>query len=165
MPPRRHGVGTVAMRGMGRGVDFACFGAPSLLPAHGGHLYAVNQLWQQENLLYNLPHHLTPVDAGYYPFDEYRNPPLFALLLTPLARLPFTAGYAIFTLAVVALAVVGSWLTLRALGWTERRVLAIGIVLVSPCVFLTIWNGQQSTLLLCVLGATLYALRQGRAGL
>jgi len=156
---------TAAMRGVGMGVDFACFRAASLLLAHGGNPYDVNQLWQQENLLYNVPHHLTPADVGYYPFDEYRNPPLFALLLTPLARLPFTAGYVIFTLAVVALAVVGSWLTLRALGWTERRVLATGIVLISPCVFLTIWNGQQSTLLLCVLGATLYALRQGRAGL
>src|SRR2546430_12755103 len=129
---------TAAMRGVGMGVDFACFRAASLLLAHGGNPYDVNQLWQQENLLYNVPHHLAPVDVGYYPFDEYRNPPLFALLLTPLARLPFTAGYVIFTLAVVALAVVGSWLTLRALGWTERRVLATSIVLISPCVFLTV---------------------------
>ena len=43
------------MRGMGMGIDFVCFGAASLLPAHGGHPYAVNQPWQQENLLYNVP--------------------------------------------------------------------------------------------------------------
>jgi hypothetical protein len=37
------------------GVDLACFGAASLLPAHGGNAYDVNQLWQQENLPYSVP--------------------------------------------------------------------------------------------------------------
>lgn len=150
---------------LGIGVDYADFRAASIVLAHGGNPFDMAQLWRQENTLYNVPLHLHPSDAGYYQVDEYRNPTLFAVLLTPLARLPFMQGFFIYSVGVILLTIAGVWLTLRALGWTRWRVPAVGIALVSPCVFLSVWYGQQSTLLLFAFGAALYALRRDRPGL
>lgn len=82
-----------------------------------------------------------------------------------LARLPFLPGYAVYAAAVVALAVAGTWLILSALDWTRHRVVAAAVVVASPCVFLAVRNGQQSTLVLCALGAALLAWRRGHPGL
>jgi len=147
------------------GYDFSCFRAASILLAHGGNPYDAAQLWRQENLLYNLPSHLRGGTLGYYAFDPYNNPLLFAWVLTPLAALPYTEGYAIYTVAVVGCAVAGAWLSLLALGWTRHRTVAISIALIVPGSFLTVWWGQQSTLLFCTFGAALLALRHGRPGL
>lgn len=156
---------SVVAKGRGMGVDYACFRAASLLLARGGNPFDYGQLFQMENRLYNLPLHLHPGALDYYYLDEFRNPILFATLLTPLARLPLQPGFLLYTLGVVTLAVAGVWLTLCAFDWTHRRGEAIAITLVSPCVFLCVWNGQQSTLLLCALGGALYALRRERPGL
>lgn len=156
---------SVLARGFGLGVDYACFRAASLLLAHGGNPFDYGQLFQMENALYNVPHHLHPGSLGYYRLDEYRNPTLFATLLTPLALLAFLPGLLLYSAGVIALAVAAVWLTLRALGWTRWRGEVIAITLVSPCVFLCLWNGQQSTLLLGALAAALYALRRERPGL
>jgi len=51
------------------------------------------------------------------------------------------------------------------LGWTRHRMVAISIALIVPGSFLTMWWGQQSTLLFCAFGAALLALRHGRPGL
>src|SRR2546430_17626150 len=97
MPPSRHGVGTVAMRGIGMGVDFAGFGAASLLPAHGGHPYAVNQLWQQENLLYNVP--ITRcIVRGF----ELRRTGQFGLADTAVGRLAFLSPFVLLRATHVA---------------------------------------------------------------
>ena len=156
---------TVFLHGVGAGVDFACFRAASLLLAHGGNPYDLAQLGRAENALYNAPLHLHPGSPAYYDLDRYYNPPLFASVLTPLTRLPLTAGYAIYATMTLGLAVAGAWLTLLALGWTRRRGVAIAIVVVSPCVFLIVWSGQQSSLLFCALGAALYLLRRERVEL
>ncbi len=150
---------TVFLHGVGTGVDFACFRAAAILFAHGGNPYDLTQLWRAENALYNAPLHVHPGSPAYYDLDRYYNPPLFATALTPFARLPLTVGYAIYAAITLGLAIVGAWLTLLALGWTRRRGIAIAIVVVSPCVFLTVWSGQQSSLLFCALGAALYMLR------
>jgi hypothetical protein len=151
--------------GIGGGVDFACFRAAAVVFSHGGNPYDFGQLWRVENALYNVPGHLQPGAPAYYYLDRYYNPPLFATLLTPLTHLSLAMGDAIYSAFVTVFAAAGAWFMLAALGWTRRRVLAIGIVLVSPSVFLAVWNGQQSTLLLCALGASLYALRHDRPGL
>src|SRR5437016_4599016 len=97
MPPRRHGVGTVTMRGMGRGVDFARFGATSLLPAHGGHPYDVNQPWQQENLPYSVP--ITRcIVRGF----ELRRTGQFGLADTASGRLTFLSPFVLLQAARVA---------------------------------------------------------------
>lgn len=155
----------VFLHGAGAGVDFACFRAASLVMAHGGNPYDFAQLWHVEDSLYNGPTHLRPGSPTYYGLDRYYNPPIFATALTPLARLPFVEGYAIYATIALTLAAAGAWLVLLALGWTRRRLPAVVLTLVCPCVFLTIWNGQQSTLLLFALGAALYALRRGYPGL
>ncbi len=151
--------------GIGGGVDFACFRAAAVVLSHGGNPYDFGQLWRVENALYNVPQHLHPGAPAYYYLDRYYNPPLFATLLTPLTHLPLAAGNAIYGACVTVFVAAGAWFMLAALGWTRRRALAIGLVLVSPSVFLAVWNGQQSTLLLCALGASLYALRCERPGL
>jgi hypothetical protein len=153
---------TVLLHGAGTGVDFACFRAATIMFAHGGNPYDLAQLWRVENALYNAPLHLHPGSAAYYDLDRYYNPPLFATALTPFARLPLTVGYAIYAAITLGLAIVGAWLTLLALGWTRRRGIAIAIVIVSPCVFLIVWSGQQSSLLFFALGAALYMLRRER---
>jgi len=156
----------VLTRGAGTGVDFACFRSAAILFAHGGNPYDAARLWHTQDALYNAPRHLRPGMRDYYYLDRYYNPPLFHAALVPLARLPFAGGYAIYTALVVILAVVGAWLTLRALGWRGRAtVAATGILLVSPGFFLAARNGQQSTLLLCALGAALYAVRRDRPAL
>src|SRR5438105_1764178 len=156
---------TMLSHGAFPGVDFACFRAASLVLAHGGNPYDFAQLWRVENALYNLPHHVRPGTAAYYALDRYYNPPLFATLLSPLARLPYAVGYGIYAAVAGALAALGSWLVVPSLGWTRHRQAAMALTLVSPCVFLTVWNGQQSTLLLAALGLALYALRRGHPGL
>lgn len=156
---------TVLLHGAGTGVDFACFRAAAILFTHGGNPYDAMQLWRTENALYNVPGHLQPGSPTYYYLDRYYNPPFFHALLVPLARLSFAQGYAIYSALVVALAVIGTWLTLHALGWTRRRAPVVVIVLLSPCFFLAVRNGQQSTLALCALGAALYALRRERPAL
>lgn len=150
--------------GLGVGADYADFRAASLLLAHGGNPYDMEQLWKQENALYNVPWHLHPGDSGYYFVDEYRNPTLFAVILTPLARLSFERGFPVYTVGFIAAAIVGAWLLLRAFGWTRWRWLAIGIALISPSVFLSVWSGQQSTLLLGAFGLAIYALRREHPG-
>lgn len=156
---------TIFLHGAGTGVDFACFRAAAILFAHGGNPYDFAQLWQVENALYNAPLHLHPGLPAYYDLDRYYNPPLFATALTPFTRLPLTLGYAIYAAITLGLAIVGAWLTLLALGWTQRRGIALAIVVVSPCVFLIVWSGQQSSLLFCALGAALYLLRRERVAL
>jgi len=157
---------TIAARGVWLGVDYADFRAASLVLMHGGNPYDTAQLWRQENALYNTLPRLHPGDAGYYPLDVYRNPALFAIILIPLARLSFAQGFLIYSVLVVALTIAGVWLTLQALDWTRGRLApAIAITLVSPRVFLCVWNGQQSTLLLCALGGSLFALRRERPDL
>lgn len=156
---------SVLARGLNVGVDYACFRAASLLLAQGGNPYDYGQLFRVENALYNLPHRLQPGTLGFYRLDEYRNPTLFATLLTPLARLPLETGFLLYTAGVIALALAAAWLTLRTLSWTRRRGEVIAVTLLSPCVFLCVWNGQQSTLLLCALAGALYALRRERPGL
>ena len=141
------------------GADFACFRAATILLAHGGNPYDLAQMWRMENALYNHP------GTPHYALDRYYNPPLFNAALVPLAGLPLAQGFAIYSVFVVACAALGVWLLVRALGWTTQRVMAVALVLVSPAFFVTLWNGQQSTLLLCALGGALYALRQGRPGL
>jgi hypothetical protein len=153
---------TLLTWGRNTGVDFACFRAAAVVAMHGGNPYDFTQLWRAENALYNLPHHLVPGEPSYYYLDRYYNPPLFATLLRPLTPLNFELGFAIYGAAVIGLAAAGSWLLLESLGWTRYRLVAVALSLVSPCVFLAVWNGQQSTLLLFALGAALYALRRER---
>ncbi len=141
------------------GADFACFRAATILLAHGGNPYDLAQMWRMENALYNHP------GAPHYSLDRYYNPPLFNAALAPLSGLPLAQGFAVYSVFVVACAALGVWLLVRALGWTTQRPVAVALVLVSPAFFVTLWNGQQSTLLLCALGGALYALRQGRSGL
>ena len=151
--------------GVSVGYDFGCFRAAALLLANGGDPYNAAQLWHEENALYNLPGHLRAATAGYYSPNLYYNPLLFATLLTPLARLPFMQGYALYIALLVACAVAGAWLTLRALGWTRLRVPAVVIAILLPTTFLNVWWGQQSTVFLAALGAALLALRRDRVAL
>lgn len=148
--------------GTGLGVDFACFRAAALVITHGGNPYDFGQLWRMENALYNVPAHLHPGAPAYYYLDRYYNPPLFATAMAPLARLPFAQGYALYSAGVALCAVAGTVFTLLALGWTRRRLLAVAIMLASPAFFIALRNGQQSTFMLFLLGAGLYALRRDR---
>ena len=156
---------TILVHGAFLGVDFACFRAASIVLAQGGNPYDFGQLWHAENALYNLPHHVRPGTPAYYALNRYYNPPLFATLLWPLARLPYAVGYGIYATIAGALAALGAWFVVQSLGWTRHRQAAIALTLVSPCVFLTVWNGQQSTLLLAALGLALSSLRRGHPGL
>lgn len=147
------------------GVDYACFRSAALLIMHGGNPYDLHQLWTMQNMLYNLPGHVAKGTAQYYDLDRFYNPPLFLLPIMALTRLPYATGFVLYSAAVIALAMAGTWLVLRALGWTARTTPIFLIMLTSPCVFLAVRNGQQSTLLLCALGAALLAWRRGRPGL
>src|SRR2546430_12575325 len=121
---------TILVHGVFLGVDFACFRAASIVLAHGGNPYDFVQLWRVENALYNLPHHLRPGTAAYYALDRYYNPPLFATLLAPLARLPYAAGYALYAAIARALAALGAWLVVQSLGWARDSPAAIALTLV-----------------------------------
>ena len=82
---------------MGMGVNFACFGAASLLPAHGGNSYDVNQLWQQENLPYNVP--ITRyIVRGF----ELRRTGQYGLADTASGRLTFLSPFVLLQAARVA---------------------------------------------------------------
>ena len=97
MPPRRHGVGTVTMRGIGMGIDFACFRAASLLLAHGDNPYDVNQPWQQENLPYSVP--ITRcIVRGF----ELRRTGQFGLADTAAGRLAFLSPFVLLRATHVA---------------------------------------------------------------
>lgn len=150
--------------GAGLGFDFADFRAAAVVLAHGGNPYDRLQLWPVEDALYNRPLHLQPLDFRYYHFDPYHNLPLYAAILTPFAQIPYLWSYALYSLVVMALGVLGAWFTLVALDWTRARWLAIGIALLTTPVFLTLWFGQQSTLLLCALAGTMLCVRHRRYG-
>src|SRR5438876_706616 len=135
------------------------------LPLHtGGRLF-----WQDRTHLYDLERQLaveTPTMAPYSLVKEvlpYNYPPFFALLLVPLAWLPFPFAYATATvLNLLCLA-----LTLRLL----IRRLALGsdqtfwLLLLAFCavpVYVTLFQGQTSFLALLFLTLYVLDLQEGR---
>jgi len=147
--------------GAGLGFDYEAFRSAALVLAHGGNLYDPGQIWHMENALYNQPAHLGPGDMRYHHLGLYYNPPLFAAILMPLARLPHLWGYGLYSMGVLACAMLGTWLTLAALDWPYSRTAAIAVASLTTPVFLTLWFGQLAAFLLCILAGAMLCLRRG----
>src|SRR5947207_14996548 len=135
----------------GRVMDF--------LPLHtGGRL-----LWQDRTHLYDLERQLaveTPTMAPYSVVKEmlpYNYPPFFALLLVPLAWLPFPLASATATvLHLLCLALTLRLLLRRLALGSDQTFWLLLIVFCARPVYITLLQGQVSFLVLLLL--TLYVL-------
>jgi hypothetical protein len=103
----------------------------------------------------------------HLPYGPVPYPPLFAWLFTPFTGPTAQVGFALWTaLNLVALGHL-AWRAARQFP-DHRRLVAAGLVLVSPGVQQSLYLGQPMILLGCAMGACYLALRAGqdfRAGL
>jgi hypothetical protein len=86
----------------------------------------------------------------------YTRPPFYAALLKPLARLPYRAAYALFTLATLASAL---WFVIR---FSKECPSLPFFAAMSIPILTAICGGQDTPLLLAILGAYTLLERRGR---
>ncbi|GAC1635689.1 MAG: hypothetical protein NVS4B2_23380 [Chloroflexota bacterium] len=128
-----------------------------VLLGHAGDIYSFPPLLHFERL-YAVPLKVVPV--GVMPNVL---PPFFALLLAPIAALPFAGGYLIWT--VVNCLLLG-WSLYRLMLYarvpgTWRVIFCFLAVIFTP-VLVALFQGQVSLVLLALLTGMLLALRHGR---
>ncbi len=107
--------GRRTMFGVPLGVDYSCFHAAGLLLDRG-----------QAERLYDLDlqdkvhRELHPATLSFERMP-FVNPPFFALLFWPLAKLPYSVAYGVWLALTVALFAGGWWLSLRGTPGLSRR--------------------------------------------
>ncbi len=126
---------------------------------HGSSIYTFSALHHlQVGLMYPLT-----MPNGFQPYYLY--PPYFALILAPLAALPFDAAYLVWTALNCLLLICSLYLLEQYCGLGKRAALALRLA--SVCflpVFVTLLQGQVSILLLLLLVLVFFALRRGTRG-
>lgn len=131
----------------GNGSDFQVFYAGASADARGIDPFSWNALWRVEQTLFYGG--LGRVSSAH--FAPYGDAPPFALLLRPLAALPFADAYRLWALLLFACSALGVYLYLER--WPRRIRIAAGlIVAVSPAVLFNVRLGQNSAPLLLALG-------------
>ena len=140
--------------------DFIAFysAGAMVLAGEGGQIYDLDAVlpYQQATL------------AGR--FDVIRalpfaNPPHIALLMAPLAVLPFQAAFYLWTGIQIGLIVWAARLAFRGAGWSRKEQLLLsGAILAFPPLFSTIVVGAFSLILLVCMWQFYHALRSGRPG-
>jgi hypothetical protein len=141
------------------GVDFGFFYAHAQVFAHGdlAHLYSLDAAAPYRDALaaYSSSPGVT-MPSGPVPF-----PPIFAALISPMALVPASLAFAIWTVINAIAAVALSW---RAASFfpPERRLLAGGLALVSTAVMFSLWFGQPQLILALTFGEAFIAFRKGR---
>lgn len=127
--------------------DYRVFMAAARLLAAGHDPYRLAALQSAEQALKRYPT-LDPT------LDSFAYLPFTAVLLEPLAKLPFWTSYVIFTCFGALMAVLTLVLLARDLGWTRIAPLLLG-VLVSWVAMLGFAAGQFDALLLAALAGSL----------
>lgn len=141
----------VSGNGEGPGFDFSCFwGAGTLaLDGHAAAAYDWEQLHQQ--LLLRMP----PIDQLRYPYDQiplpFFYPPVFLLVLAPLALLPFPTAFWVWSAAKLS-----CWLLVFYA--IRPRPGALLLALATPPVFYDVFHGQTGLLASALLGGILLTL-------
>ncbi|WP_461354479.1 glycosyltransferase family 87 protein [Bradyrhizobium sp. USDA 4454] len=130
------------------GIDFSCFWGAGTLALEGHAATAYD--WQQLQQLLAL--RLQQINHTPYPYDEvpvpFFYPPVFFLVLAPLALLPFPIAF-------------GVWSTAKLLCWLlvvhaiRPRSAALLLALAAPPVFYDFIAGQSSLLAASLLGGVL----------
>ncbi|KWV45561.1 hypothetical protein AS156_23595 [Bradyrhizobium macuxiense] len=135
------------------GFDFSCFwGAGTMaLDGHAASAYDWEQLHQQLIL------RMQSINHDAYPYDEFPipffYPPVFFLILAPLALLPFPIAFWV-------------WSTAKLLCWLlviyviRPRFTALLLALATPPVFYDMYHGQSGLLAASVLGGVLLTLNR-----
>jgi hypothetical protein len=101
-------------------------------------------------------HRQVTSDGNYYPSVYYTRLPYYALLLSPLAKLPYKTAYAVWQ--VFNLIVVGAFLVLYQNRYSEAIVFAS----LSVPLLVNFTNGQDAGLVAAVCGFGLILLGKGR---
>ncbi|MGC2190803.1 MAG: glycosyltransferase family 87 protein [Candidatus Dormiibacterota bacterium] len=96
-----------------------------------------------------------------YSVKDFVSPPGLAVLLEPLARLPFHVAYFVFLTGTGLLGGLSAFLFGRQLGWKHPKLLAVGSFL-SWFGFSSLLQGQVDALLLAALLGSLLLLIRGR---
>jgi hypothetical protein len=96
-------------------------------------------------------------DSSRWTLDAYRNPPFYALLYCPTARLPYLASFWIWTLIAVSLLWFG-------IGWlkTEKQLTAFILSMSFYPVFAVISFGQNSLLSFAAFCLTFHLMERNR---
>jgi alpha-1,2-mannosyltransferase len=131
------------------GADFITFYAASDLALHGrlAEAYDVARMAAAEQAI-------VPASTQVFPWQY---PPTFALLILPLALLPYLAAFALFMSATLALYL---WLIYRIL--PDRR--AVLAALAFTAAFINALGGQNGFLSMALLGGALLLLEARPAG-
>jgi hypothetical protein len=137
--------------------DFAAFysGGKVVLEGHG------SRLPHPEALMAIQRAHVTLPPGDVLPF---LNPPFFAGLMAPLAALPFSHAYQVWSvagLAVLAVCCVQLWRIAAPLDSRSRTLVLFGFLTLFPLTY-ALRQGQFSLLLVASLGGTYLSLREGR---
>lgn len=144
----------------GLGRDFSAFYAGALALRRGLDPYSVAVITTIEAHLRTIgdPHQTVA-------YNGYVNPPLFAWMLGPLARLPQPVAYVIWLGVLIAALGLSIPLVTRAYGGTRRLTAALLVFMVTPISVICLFLGQQTPLLVLGLSAALLALRRHRPAL
>ena len=141
----------------GNGSDFQVFYAGAYADARGVDPFNWNALWRVEQTLFYGG--IGRVSAAH--FAPYGDAPPFALLLRPVAALPFADAYRLWALLLLASSALGVYLYLER--WPHRARLAAALtVAASPAVLFNVRLGQNSAPLLLALGLSQWLLVRRR---
>lgn len=127
--------------------DYRVFYAAARLLAAGRNPYSLPVLQAAEQATAHYGH-LQPA------LDRFAYLPTTGILMEPLAKLPFWASYAIFSLFGLAAAAIVVMLLARDLGWNHSGQL-LGAVLVSWVAVVGVASGQFDTILLATVGGAM----------
>lgn len=138
--------------------DFLCYYSVShlVLEGHGGHLYDMHVLGQLESTV-AYPFRLRPSGLPYV------YPPYLALILAPLASLPYNVAYLLW-LTINALVLSACMYALEQYARLEGRPAMLFRLACYSClpVVVALLQGQTSVLVLGILTLSFFALRSGR---
>jgi hypothetical protein len=127
-------------------IDFACSWVAGLQALHGNtaSIYAPAEFLKAQDAL---------VGVGRSAYPNWPYPPIFFLLLAPLALLPYVAAFLTWDVMTLAGYVVVAYLI-------ARRPAAIALALAAPFVPWNLIGGQNSLLMASLFGASLLLLER-----
>lgn len=139
-----------------------------------GRLVATKQvahLYAQDSAYYNVPRDAVfdraAADVGYgFEPTPFVYPPLVAVLMQPLARLPFHAIEQVWAVLSIGLMIGGLWLTLGLYQPDWRRLWIFGAILIALCLYEPIrysfWLGQTTAIIFPLVVGALALQRRRR---
>ena len=141
------------------GIDFGFYLAQARAFAEGnvGAMYSVDVLGRYASSLAEFTNDpATPLAVGQVPY-----PPVFAWVLSPLAAIPPPLALAIWSAICMAAALAVAWRVVTLFP-ADRRLLAVGVLLLSTPFVFSVWFGNAQVLLSLAFGEAFLALRKGR---